>query len=57
MDENKVCKVADFGFARDVIASHVYERKSEVRLLSNIDFFNCELFISLNTRKKNVKTK
>ncbi|XP_014262217.1 tyrosine kinase receptor Cad96Ca [Cimex lectularius] len=26
------CKVADFGFARDVVASHVYERKSEGRL-------------------------
>lgn len=26
------CKVADFGFARDVIASHIYERKSEGRL-------------------------
>ncbi|GFY37437.1 tyrosine kinase receptor Cad96Ca [Trichonephila inaurata madagascariensis] len=32
VDENKICKVADFGFARDVIASHVYERKSEGRL-------------------------
>ncbi|GIY58924.1 tyrosine kinase receptor Cad96Ca [Caerostris darwini] len=32
VDENKTCKVADFGFARDVIASHVYERKSEGRL-------------------------
>nr|CAD7575383.1 unnamed protein product [Timema californicum] len=30
--ENHVCKVADFGFARDVIANHVYERKSEGRL-------------------------
>ncbi|PSN41563.1 Tyrosine kinase receptor Cad96Ca [Blattella germanica] len=30
--ENHVCKVADFGFARDVISSHVYERKSEGRL-------------------------
>ncbi|XP_044762114.1 tyrosine kinase receptor Cad96Ca [Coccinella septempunctata] len=30
--EDQVCKVADFGFARDVIASHVYERKSEGRL-------------------------
>lgn len=30
--ENKVCKVADFGFARDVISNHVYERKSEGRL-------------------------
>lgn len=26
------CKVADFGFARDVVASHIYERKSEGRL-------------------------
>lgn len=30
--EDHICKVADFGFARDVIASHVYERKSEGRL-------------------------
>ncbi|KAF5299462.1 hypothetical protein FQR65_LT01042 [Abscondita terminalis] len=30
--EDHVCKVADFGFARDVIESHVYERKSEGRL-------------------------
>lgn len=30
--ENKTCKVADFGFARDVITNHVYERKSEGRL-------------------------
>jgi len=30
--ENQICKVADFGFARDVITSHVYERKSEGRL-------------------------
>ncbi|CAH0768790.1 unnamed protein product [Bemisia tabaci] len=30
--EDHTCKVADFGFARDVITSHVYERKSEGRL-------------------------
>ncbi|KAM7305515.1 tyrosine kinase receptor Cad96Ca [Ixodes scapularis] len=30
--ESKTCKVADFGFARDVITNHVYERKSEGRL-------------------------
>lgn len=30
--EGKTCKVADFGFARDVITTHVYERKSEGRL-------------------------
>jgi hypothetical protein len=30
---NKSIKVADFGFARDVIANHVYERKSEVCLI------------------------
>ncbi|KAG8226290.1 hypothetical protein J437_LFUL002729 [Ladona fulva] len=29
---NRICKVADFGFARDVAANHVYERKSEGRL-------------------------
>jgi fibroblast growth factor receptor 1 len=27
---NNTIKVADFGFARDVVANHVYERKSEV---------------------------
>ncbi|XP_067120694.1 tyrosine kinase receptor Cad96Ca [Centruroides vittatus] len=32
VDDNKICKVADFGFARDVIVTHVYERKSEGRL-------------------------
>ncbi|RWS16017.1 tyrosine kinase receptor Cad96Ca-like protein [Dinothrombium tinctorium] len=26
---NKTCKIGDFGFARDVVANHVYERKSE----------------------------
>ncbi|CAG9853774.1 unnamed protein product [Phyllotreta striolata] len=30
--EEHVCKVADFGFARDIIANHIYERKSEGRL-------------------------
>ncbi|XKL65970.1 hypothetical protein PGB90_009390 [Kerria lacca] len=30
--ENRTCKVADFGFARDIMTSHVYERKSEGRL-------------------------
>lgn len=30
--EEHTCKVADFGFARDVIASYIYERKSEGRL-------------------------
>lgn len=30
--EDHVCKVADFGFARDIIANHIYERKSEGRL-------------------------
>ncbi|XP_054156172.1 tyrosine kinase receptor Cad96Ca-like [Oppia nitens] len=29
---NNTVKVADFGFARDIIANHVYERKSEGRL-------------------------
>ncbi|XP_071440350.1 tyrosine kinase receptor Cad96Ca [Hetaerina americana] len=29
---NRICKVADFGFARDIAANHVYERKSEGRL-------------------------
>lgn len=30
--EDHRCKVADFGFARDVITSKVYERKSEGKL-------------------------
>ncbi|KZC08588.1 Tyrosine kinase receptor Cad96Ca [Dufourea novaeangliae] len=32
IDENRVCKVADFGFARDIAANQIYERKSEGRL-------------------------
>ncbi|KAG6459803.1 hypothetical protein O3G_MSEX011612 [Manduca sexta] len=30
--EERTCKVADFGFARDVAGTHVYERKSDGRL-------------------------
>lgn len=30
--EDRVCKISDFGFARDVATSRVYERKSEGRL-------------------------
>ncbi|KAJ2952001.1 hypothetical protein O0L34_g4263 [Tuta absoluta] len=30
--EERMCKVADFGFARDVGGTHVYERKSDGRL-------------------------
>lgn len=32
MGEDRTCKVADFGFARDLMDNHVYERKSEGRL-------------------------
>ncbi|XP_014214742.1 tyrosine kinase receptor Cad96Ca [Copidosoma floridanum] len=32
IEETRVCKVADFGFARDVAANQIYERKSEGRL-------------------------
>ncbi|XP_015113457.1 tyrosine kinase receptor Cad96Ca [Diachasma alloeum] len=32
IDDNRACKVADFGFARDVAANQIYERKSEGRL-------------------------
>lgn len=32
LDKNQVCKVADFGFARDIMANNIYERKSEGRL-------------------------
>lgn len=30
--EDQVCKIADFGFARDIMGNNVYERKSEGRL-------------------------
>ena len=30
--DEHICKVADFGFARDVVTSKVYERKSEGKL-------------------------
>ncbi|KAI4499803.1 hypothetical protein M0802_005059 [Mischocyttarus mexicanus] len=32
IDENRACKVADFGFARDMAVNEIYERKSEGRL-------------------------
>ncbi|XP_057374868.1 fibroblast growth factor receptor-like [Daphnia carinata] len=32
INEERVCKVADFGFARDIMGNHIYERKSEGRL-------------------------
>ena len=30
--DERVCKVADFGFARDIIGNQIYQRKSEGRL-------------------------
>ena len=30
--DTNTCKVADFGFSRDVMANNIYERKSEGRL-------------------------
>jgi fibroblast growth factor receptor 1 len=30
-DQN-ICKVADFGFSRDIMIDNIYERKSEGRL-------------------------
>lgn len=30
--EDRLCKVADFGFARDIEANKIYERKTEGRL-------------------------
>ena len=30
--EEGICKVCDFGFARDIMGNHIYERKSEGRL-------------------------
>jgi len=32
VSETNICKVADFGFSRDVMANNIYERKSEGRL-------------------------
>ena len=32
IDENKVCKVADFGFARDIYVEDHYTRKTQVSL-------------------------
>jgi len=32
IDKDRTCKVADFGFARDVVDNHIYERKSDGRL-------------------------
>lgn len=32
INEDRVCKVADFGFARDIMGNRIYERKSEGRL-------------------------
>jgi len=32
VSETNVCKVADFGFSRDVMANNIYERKSDGRL-------------------------
>ena len=35
IDENKVCKVADFGFARDIYVEDHYTRKTQVSRCSN----------------------
>ena len=32
VDKSGRIKVADFGFARDIMGNHIYERKSEGRL-------------------------
>jgi len=32
VDVDRTCKVADFGFARDLVDGDVYERKSDGRL-------------------------
>ena len=36
IDENKVCKVADFGFARDIYVEDHYTRKTQVSMMANI---------------------
>ena len=38
IDENKVCKVADFGFARDIYVEDHYTRKTQVRKLHSSRF-------------------
>ena len=42
IDQGHVCKVADFGFARDVMANNIYERKSEGRLPIRYNFINSD---------------
>ena len=34
IDENKVCKVADFGFARDIYVEDHYTRNTQVNLFT-----------------------
>ena len=34
IDENKVCKVADFGFARDIYVEDHYTRKTQVSMIA-----------------------
>lgn len=43
LGENKTCKIADFGFARDVMtcANQAYERKSEVRIICVLPVLFC----------------
>ena len=36
-DATYACKVADFGFAKDVMANNIYERKSEGKLPHPVD--------------------
>ena len=37
IDENKVCKVADFGFARDIYVENHYTRKTQVSSANEIE--------------------
>ena len=40
VDENLVCKISDFGFARDVYVEDQYMKKSKVSLASYFCRFN-----------------
>ena len=48
--EQEVCKVTDFGMARDVNQENIYQKKSKVCILSKRNYpwtyalFNCLLF-------------
>lgn len=54
IDENKVCKVADFGFARDIYVEDHYTRKTQVSLVyfsHKLEIFKYILLITMHFSK------